>query len=168
MTTSVTNIADASRDYLRRLLGYLKANNKTSEKIEKIDFEFAPLLIVTEFATSQALFWLEETEKLDMYLHRHAASMSEEAWIESDKANQRLFGMVIHFSKAVLAICARLQGEGVNVEKHEQLATCVAEFKRNMDWGINDYADSPAFQEFMKAAVAEYEAGEVEEGGWQR
>ena len=52
------------------------------------------------------------------------------------------------------------------MEKHEQLATCLAEFERNMNWSINDYADSPAFQKFVRAAVAEYKSGEVEEGGW--
>ena len=45
MVTSVTNIADASRDYLRRLLDYLKADNETSEKIEKTDFELTKILL---------------------------------------------------------------------------------------------------------------------------
>ena len=167
MTTSVTNIADASRDYLWRLLAYLEANNESSEKIKKTDFELETLSVVIELAVGQALLWLEEAEKLDMLLHQYADDMSEGAWIESDKANQQLFEMIIHFGKAVLTICERLRKQDLTVEKHEQLTTCVAKFERNMNWSINDYANSPAFQEFMKAALEEYKAGEVEEGGWQ-
>ena len=167
MTTSITNIADASRNYLWRLLSYLEVNNKKSEKIEKTDFELETLLIVTEFAVGQALLWLEEAEKLDMLLQQHAVDMSEKEWIENDKANQQFFKMVICFSKAMLTTCERLHKQGLTVEKHKQLATRVAEFEWDMNWSINDYADSPAFQEFIKASVVEYKAGEVEEGGWK-
>ena len=76
--------------------------------------------------------------------------------------------MVIDFGKAVLAICKRLQQQGLTVEKHEQLATRLAEFERDMDWSIDDYADSPAFQKFMKESAAEYKAGKVEDGGWEK
>lgn len=162
MTTTITNIASASSDYFRSLLDYLNTNNEVSEEMEKTNFELETLSIVTELAVGQALLWLEEAEKLDMLLHQYAADMFEEAWIESDKANQQLFEMIIHFGKAVLTICERLRKQGLTVEKHEQLATCVAKFERNMNWSINDYANSPAFQEFMKAALEEYKAGEVE------
>jgi len=167
MSTSVTNIANVSRDYLQSLLDYLETNNKISEEIEKTDFELETILLVTELAVGQALLWLEEAEKLDMLLHQHAADMSEEAWIENDKANQQLFVMIIHFGKAVLAMCERLQKRGLAVKKHQRLANCVAEFERNMNWSIDDYADSPAFQKLMKEAIAEYKAGKVEEGGWE-
>ena len=43
MSTSVTNIANVSRDYLQRLLDYLETNNKISEEIEKTDFELETL-----------------------------------------------------------------------------------------------------------------------------
>lgn len=176
MTTNVISIADASMDYLQSLLGYLETNTKlgiwskaSNKKLseEEIDFELKTVLIATELAVKQALLWLEEAEKLDMLLHQHAADMSKEAWIENDKTNQRLFEMIISFGKAVLALCERPQALGLTVEKRELLATCVAEFERNMNWGLDDYADLPAFQEFMKEAVAEYKARKVEEGGWQ-
>ena len=166
MATNITNIADASKHYLRRLLSYLEANSETSEEIEKTDFELETLLIVTELAVGQALLWLEEAEKLDMLLHRHAADMSEKEWIENDKVNQQLFEMIIHFGKDVLTACEHLQRQGLTVEKHERLATCLAEFERNRNWRINDYANSSAFQKFMKESVEEYKAGEAEEGGW--
>ncbi len=122
MTASVTNIADASRDYLWRLLAYLEANNKTSKEAGKPDFELKTLSIVVEFAVGQALLWLEEAEKLDMLLHQYAADMSEEKWIESDKANQQLFEMIIHFGKAVLTTCERLLRTRFNRGKTR--ATC--------------------------------------------
>jgi len=168
MTTEIVNITDVSKNYLQHLLNYLRKNSEITEDAEKTtDFELKTLLIVTELAVGQALIWLEEAEKLDMLLHQHAADMSEEEWIENDKANQQLFEMIIYFGKSVLTICERLQKQGLTIGKHEQLADCVAEFERNISWSINDYADSPVFQEFMKEAVAEYKAGKVEEGGWQ-
>ena len=167
MTTSIKNIASANRDYIQCLLDYLKTNNEISDEIGKTDFEFKTLSVVTELVVGQALLWLEEAEKFDMLLHQHAADMSEEEWIENDKAIQQLFEMIIYFGKAVFGICEQLQQQGLTVEKHEQLATCLADFERNMNWSINDYADSPAFQKFMKTAVSEYKSGEAEEGGWQ-
>jgi hypothetical protein len=131
------------------------------------DFELKTLVIVTELAVGQVLLWLEEAEKLDMLLHRHAAEMSEEAWIENSRANQKLFEMTIHFGKAVLAMCKHLQQQGLNIERDKQLSACVSEFERNMNWSINDYGDSPAFQEFMKEAAEEYKSGKLEEGGWE-
>lgn len=167
MTTNVANITDASKNYLRHFIDYLETNDESSEEIEKTDLELKTLLIVTELAVGQALLWLKEAEKIDLLLHQNAANISEKVWIENDKANQQLFKMIIRFSKAALTACEQLQERGLAVEKHRELADCVAEFDRNMDWSIDDYVDSPAFQEFMEEAKEEYEAGEVEEGGWQ-
>ena len=123
MTTRITNIAYASKDYLQYLIGYLEMNSEASEEIEKSDFELKTLLVVTELAVGQALLWLEEAEKLDMLLHQHASDMSEEAWIENDKANQQLFEMIIYFGKAALAMCERLQKQGLAVKNTSGLPT---------------------------------------------
>jgi len=112
------------------------------------------------------LEWVEALEEADLANHRRAVEEPDWDFETADTENERQWRGAVALGREWLAVCDDWARAGLPVVAQTALRQKVEELEGILNWS-DEYAASPAYRQLAEEAVAQYQAGQLEEGGWE-